>query len=165
MDWGLSDDARHIIESQFESLGPADRALLEAASVSGAIFSAAAVAAALGWAVDEVEERCESLVGSHRFLSFDGVAGSYAFIHELYRTGVYAAVPEGRRRRLHRRIGEFLEAQSGERAGDIVPTWPCISSAAAIIRGRCGTWSRPPVGRCSGSPTAKRSTTSRPRWP
>lgn len=124
---GVPDDARRLIASQLGNLSPADQALLDAASAAGTEFVAPAVAAALRCELDEVEARCEQLARAHRLLRSAGssewpdgsVALRYAFPHELYRLAVYEGLSTGTRQRLHRRIGEALEAAHGERAADI----------------------------------------------
>ena len=126
VDLGLPDGARQMIETQFEALSPADRVLLEAASVAGNEFPAQAIAAAQRRGLDDVEMHCETLARSRGFLRFagsgtwpDGAAAlRYAFVHNLYRQAIYEGLPEDTRRRLHRRIGEALEAAYGERASD-----------------------------------------------
>ncbi len=128
-DLGVPDDARQLIEMQLGSLVPADRDLLEAASVAGAEFAAPAVAAALRCTADDAEMRCEALARAHRFLRLGSSAewpdGSpvrrYTFAHELYRQVAYAGIPDGRRQRLHQHIGTALEAAYGERADEIAP--------------------------------------------
>src|SRR5262249_6193454 len=59
---------RQTIERQLERLGLKERRLLEAASVVGTEFSAAAVAAGSGRAPEEVEEECEELARRGQFL-------------------------------------------------------------------------------------------------
>jgi DNA-binding winged helix-turn-helix (wHTH) protein len=127
LDLGVPDDARRMIATQVESLSPADRNLLGAASVAGHEFAAQTVAAALRCELDDVEARCETLARPQRFLRFAGsseradgtVALRYAFTHALYRQAVYEGIPEGTRQRLHQRVGEALETVHGERAGEI----------------------------------------------
>jgi DNA-binding winged helix-turn-helix (wHTH) protein/predicted ATPase len=119
------ENVRQMIEKQIDRLGKEDQRVLEAASVAGAEFSAAAAAAALEEDVIKVEERCEELARRRQFLqasrtgeSPDGAA-QYRFIHALYQNALYHRVPAARRSRLHRRIGERAEAYMGERAGEI----------------------------------------------
>ena len=129
LDLGVPDDVRLMIEDQHRALSPADRALLEAASVAGNEFTALVLAAALGCEVADAEMRCEAFVHAQRFLRVAGyvewpdrsVARRYAFRHELYRQVVYAAIPEGHRMGLHQHLGEALEAAYGVRAMDIAP--------------------------------------------
>jgi DNA-binding winged helix-turn-helix (wHTH) protein len=108
---------RRLIGEQIGQRSPAEGDLLEAASVAGVEFSAGVVAAALGQGVEEVEERCERLVGEggllqprepHR-LPDGSLEGRYSFVHHLYREVLYDRIPPGRRARLHRQIGARLE--------------------------------------------------------
>jgi predicted ATPase len=125
----IPDDAQRVIEMQFESLSPADRELVEAASAAGPEFPVEAVAAALSCAVEETERRCEVLARAHGFLRVAGDLDSlddspvrrYAFSHELYRDAAYARIPQKQRQRLHRCIGEALERVHGERAVELAP--------------------------------------------
>lgn len=129
IDLGIPDDVRLLIENQLAGLSPADRALLQGASVAGSDFTALIVAAALGCDVADAEMRCESFARAQRFLRIAGrvewpdrsVTRRYAFTHELYRQVVYAGIPEGHCMQLHRRIGEALEAAYGARHMDIAP--------------------------------------------
>jgi DNA-binding winged helix-turn-helix (wHTH) protein/predicted ATPase len=124
---GIPGDLRQMIEEQLHRLSPAERRVLEVASVAGVEFSAAAVAAGLGVAVEEVEEQCEGLGRREQFLRMrepaewpDGtVASRYQFVHALYQEVVYGRIPAARRSTLHRRIGERTEAAYGDRAGEI----------------------------------------------
>jgi len=124
---GVPEDTRRMMAMQLEGLTPANRSLIEAASVAGNHFDVQAVAAALKCAADDAEARCEILARSHSFLRVVGatewpdgsVARRYAFIHELYRQAAYAEIPEGQRQRLHQRVGEALESAYGERAIEI----------------------------------------------
>ena len=113
--------------AQFDGLRPADQSLLRAASVAGTEFAPQAIAAALGWTLDDVEARCEILAHAQRFLRDAGVSAwpndavvrRYAFTHQLYRQAVYEGTSIGTRQRLHQKIGEALEAAHGERTAEI----------------------------------------------
>src|SRR5262249_36854943 len=63
---------RQMIERQLERLSLKRQRLLEAASVAGAEFSAAAVAAGIGTTTEEVEEWCEELIRRGQFLRVHG---------------------------------------------------------------------------------------------
>ncbi|MBI1816978.1 MAG: AAA family ATPase [Deltaproteobacteria bacterium] len=126
-DLGVPDDLRQMIAIQLHAMSPADQSLLEVASVAGTDFAAPALAAVLNVGLDEVETACERLSRLHRFLRVvgivewppDGTARRYGFIHALYRHVVYEAIPEGRRQRLHQRIGETIESAYDSRVSDI----------------------------------------------
>jgi DNA-binding winged helix-turn-helix (wHTH) protein len=121
----LPADLREMIERQFERLGNEDRKLLEVASVVGAEFDAAVVAAAMRQDVLEVEERCLGLVRAKQFLQPAGSPQSgesrsigYAFVHALYQTALYERLGPTSRSDLHRRIGEHLEAAEARERGE-----------------------------------------------
>jgi len=120
-------DVRSMIERQFDRLGPADRHVLEVASVAGTEFSAPAVAAGVELGGVEVESCCTGLAWRKQFLRRSGteewpdgtIAARYAFLHALYREVLYERVPPGRRAALHTRVGLRVEAGHGERSREI----------------------------------------------
>lgn len=113
--------------------------MLETASVAGAEFSAAAVAAALYQEIGEVESSCSRLARREQFVVPqeavtwpDGtVAAAFRFHHTLYQEVLYQRVPAGRRSELHRRIAERQEKAWGHRAAE-------IAVELAYHFGRCG---------------------------
>ena len=124
---GLPESLRQLIEQQLGQVSPEGRRVLEAASVAGVEFSAAAVAASVNMAAIEVEERCAALARREQFLQARGtvewpdgtVATRYGFIHALYQEALYERVPAGQRVWLHQRIGARQEAGYGARAREI----------------------------------------------
>ena len=115
---------RQVIEKQFARLTPAEQRLLEAASIAGMNFSAAAVGAATEDEAIQVETLCESLVQRRLFLQPSGnrvaierrLSERYQFRHSLYRDVVSVHVTTARQRLLHLRIGEWKEAAYGPQA-------------------------------------------------
>jgi predicted ATPase len=124
---GAPESLRQLIERQIERLSRAERRVLEVASVAGAEFSAAAVAAGAGATVEEVEEGCSELARREQFLQARGssewpdgtVAARYGFLHALYQEVLYDRLTAGRRQRLHQQIGERVEQGYGDRAREI----------------------------------------------
>lgn len=124
---GVPDSLRQLIEKQFERLTPHEQQTLEAASVAGAEFSAAAVAAAIAHEETAVEEWCADLVAKGQFLRATGleewpdgtVGGRYCFLHALYQQVIYERVPAAQRIRFHQRIGLRKETAYDQRAGEI----------------------------------------------
>ncbi|HXG05681.1 MAG TPA: AAA family ATPase [Candidatus Binatia bacterium] len=124
---GVPDTLRRLIECQLDALPAEEQGVLEAASVAGAEFSAAAVAAALGEPWDRVEHCCEGLARRGHFLVARGaeplpdgtLAGRYGFGHALHRKVLYERVGIARRVLLHRRIGEGLERLPGLRGEEM----------------------------------------------
>ncbi len=125
--FGVPESIQHLIEQQLSNVSPENANLLEVASVVGAEFSAAALAAGYDNAVETVESRCEALVRQGQFLRFvraddwpDGtIAARYGFIHDLYRETLYQRVPVARRGRLHQQIGIRLEVGYGARTAEM----------------------------------------------
>ena len=115
---GVPEGVRQLIEAQLAYVSPQEQEILAAASVVGAEFSAAAVAAAMAQAPEEVEACCDALVRRGQFVHPQGsaewpdgtVAARYHFIHDLYHEVLYERVPVNRRMRWHRQIGMRLEA-------------------------------------------------------
>jgi len=115
---------RQLIERQFVQLRLKDQQMLATATVAGAEFSAALVAAGMEAPVEEVEARCAALSRRGHFLRASGttewpdgtVAAHYAFLHALYQEEIYERVTAAQRVSLHRRLGERLAAAYGDRA-------------------------------------------------
>jgi predicted ATPase/DNA-binding winged helix-turn-helix (wHTH) protein len=123
----LPESLRQLIERHLLQLPDAQQAVLEAASLVGQEFAAAAVAAGLAQEVGVVEALCATLARQHQFLAIQGTAewpdgtlsGRYGFIHALYRETLYARVPAGRGVQWHQRIGTRLEAGYGAQAREL----------------------------------------------
>jgi predicted ATPase/DNA-binding winged helix-turn-helix (wHTH) protein len=123
----IPEDVRRMIGHELDRVLPRQRRILEAASAAGVEFSAAAVAAAEQLSLDDVERCCAELARHASFLTSHGsetwsdgtVAGRYGFRHALHQEVVYERIATGRRVKLHRRIGERLEAGLGRRAVEV----------------------------------------------
>jgi DNA-binding winged helix-turn-helix (wHTH) protein/predicted ATPase len=124
---GVPESVRHLIERQFNQLAPEEQRLLEAASIVGTEFAAAAVAIAVGLDLEAVEVCCDALARRGQCIRPDGAAewpdktisARYRFRHALYRDVLYERVALSRRMRWHRQLGERLEAGYGAQARDI----------------------------------------------
>ena len=118
---------RQLIDQQFERVSDTERTVLEAASVAGAEFSAAAVAVAVNVKQEAVERCCDGLARRAQFLRDHGavewpdgtVAAQYGFIHALYHEVVYERLAVSRRARLHQVIGEREALGHGEQTAEI----------------------------------------------
>jgi DNA-binding winged helix-turn-helix (wHTH) protein/predicted ATPase len=120
----IPDTLRDLIDQDVSRLGAADLEALEAASVVGTAFVAAAVPAA------DVEARCSRLAREGRLVRLVGdaewggeISTRFAFIHDLHRQLLYERIPSGRRAELHREVADRLEEGHGfdapERAAEI----------------------------------------------
>jgi predicted ATPase/DNA-binding winged helix-turn-helix (wHTH) protein len=120
----VPESLQQMIVQQLARLSAEQQRVLDAASVAGLVFSAAAVAAGVEGPLEAVEELCASLARQGQFLEADGVevwpdgtvAGRYRFHHALGQAVVYARLTAPRAMRLHRQIGTCLEAAYGPRA-------------------------------------------------
>jgi DNA-binding winged helix-turn-helix (wHTH) protein/predicted ATPase len=118
---------RGLIDQQLAVISSGEQAILEAASVAGREFAAAAVAFAIERTEDEVEEGCDALARQGLFLNPCGQAdwpdgtdsACYSFVHDLHREILYDRIPPRRRARLHTRIGARVEAGYGVQAREL----------------------------------------------
>jgi DNA-binding winged helix-turn-helix (wHTH) protein/tetratricopeptide (TPR) repeat protein len=116
-----------LIEHQLAHCSPEAQTLLEAASVAGVEFTAAAVAAGLECTDAETEAQCVMLAHHEQFLQARGraewpdgtVTACFGFRHALYQDVLYQRIPAGRQTRWHARIGARLEQGFGVQAGDL----------------------------------------------
>jgi predicted ATPase len=123
----VPDSLRQIIEQQLSHVRPEDQELLEAASLAGREFSAAALTAVSNQGTEDIEARLDALARQGQFLRAGGlvawpdgtVAAGYSFRHDLYREILYDRVPPSRQRRWHLQIGTRKEAGYGARAREI----------------------------------------------
>jgi DNA-binding winged helix-turn-helix (wHTH) protein/tetratricopeptide (TPR) repeat protein len=118
---------RQMIERNLEGLKPEEQTVLESASVVGAEFSTAAVAAALERPQNEIEAYCVRLARREQFVAGRGaiewpdgtVAARFRFHHALYQEVLYGLLPPGQRVQLHRLIAVREEAGYGERVNEV----------------------------------------------
>jgi predicted ATPase/DNA-binding winged helix-turn-helix (wHTH) protein len=148
--WALRGDAidmaievpeslRQMIAQQLDHLAPDVQRVIEAGSVAGVEFTAAAVAVSLDNTLEEVEACCERLAQRGQILRSAGVVewpegtmtARYVFQHALYQQVAYQRLGEVRRIQLHRRLGERLEAAYGDRASELA-----ADLARHFVRGR-----------------------------
>ena len=117
MERELPDNTRQLIEEQLRFVSPAEREVLEVASVAGVTFDVPAVVAGVGVEADRVESICHDLCGAQSWLRYlgsrewpDGAPASrYAFRHALHQRALYDRLSSSRRATLHERIGRRLE--------------------------------------------------------
>ena len=108
-----------IVERHIDRLEPAQRAVLEAASVCGLEFRISTVAAALGVDVTTVAELCAQLAHSGRWLREGSLElppattdAVFMFRHAVYREVLYKRIAPLVRMRLQRRFETPLEGGS-----------------------------------------------------
>ncbi|GAB5467087.1 MAG: hypothetical protein Kilf2KO_01170 [Rhodospirillales bacterium] len=110
MDQGIPGSVQSIVQSRMDRLQPDDRAALEAASVLGQRFAAAALASLLR----SDREACRPLL-AQGLIKLEG--DGYLFAHALVRDAVYGTLLQDRRRDLHRLAADhFREGDAALRA-------------------------------------------------
>jgi DNA-binding winged helix-turn-helix (wHTH) protein len=123
----LPEGLQHLILKEVESLSLEEQHVLEAASVAGVHFIAAEVAAADQSEEARIEAVCDGLVRQQHLIEAHGseewpdgtITAGYKFRHAVYQQVVGARVGQARQVRLHRLIGERLEAGYGAQAAKI----------------------------------------------
>lgn len=116
-----------LLSRQHDRLDAETRIVLEAAGISGRVFSVATVAAALDQSPAWVEEACQRLAARELFVrvaepeeSPDGnVTSRFEFLHDVYREWWAGHVGPERRALWHRAMGLCKEAAWRERAHEI----------------------------------------------
>jgi class 3 adenylate cyclase/tetratricopeptide (TPR) repeat protein len=107
-----------LIASRLDGLEPADRSLLQAASVIGKVFSVDAVAAVSGEPAADVVGRLRGLV-RREMLTLEAdprspEQGQYGFVQGLIREVAYGTLAKRDRRRLHIAVARYFEALEDE---------------------------------------------------
>ncbi len=111
VDLHVPEELDQMIELQIESLSEAERRALEAASITGIVFSAALSAGAADMDADYFEELCEGLARRHyivrkvepKELPDPSTCASYKFVHALYREVLYRRVSPAQRTKRDRK--------------------------------------------------------------
>ena len=105
----LPDSVESVIAGDIDRLSPSDRTVLRYASVLGASFDTALLATAVH---DDVELDAGVWDRLHGLVDGDPL-GEMRFKNTLVRDAAYEGLPFRRRRVLHERVGEAIEALSG----------------------------------------------------
>jgi len=135
----VPDDLRRLIEAQLERLSAEEQRVLELASIVGASFSAIVISSVADIDPQTFEDQCEDLSRRQQIVRWAGtqqfpdgaVSERYEFVHALYRQVLYDRQVPGRRARLHRRIGERLEALYSQQMDEVVAELAYHFEAAA----------------------------------
>ncbi len=124
---GVPETLRSLLQQRYAVLAPESRGVLEAASVAGVEFASATAAAAAGIDEDLAEARLRELAVDGTFIVETGedawpdgtISTRYRFSHDLSHETLQQSLPPGQRARIHRRIGDRLEAAYGGRADEL----------------------------------------------
>jgi DNA-binding winged helix-turn-helix (wHTH) protein/tetratricopeptide (TPR) repeat protein len=118
IDLGVPESLSRMIQAQIERLSTEEQLALEAASLqSVGRFNVASSAGVIDMDAEAFEDVCETLSRRHRIVRSAGydqladgtVIACYEFVHMLYREVCYRQISPGRRAKLHRRLGKWVE--------------------------------------------------------
>ncbi|MEX2614266.1 MAG: AAA family ATPase, partial [Gaiellaceae bacterium] len=118
----VPDTLQGVVAARIDALAPAEKELLQQASVLGKVFWTDGLAALLGldeWDVDErlhALERKEFVRRERRSAVAD--AKQYVFVHALVRDGAYGQMPRASRGQAHARVAEWIDSLPSDRAED-----------------------------------------------
>jgi DNA-binding winged helix-turn-helix (wHTH) protein/tetratricopeptide (TPR) repeat protein len=123
---GIPGSLRVLVDQRIDRLPSAEISLLEVASVVGADFASALVAAAAEVDEEEVESCCQELARRGRIVQENGIddwpdgtlTARFAFAHHLFQEALYARISPARRTRLHAKIATRLEGALGPDCGE-----------------------------------------------
>jgi class 3 adenylate cyclase/tetratricopeptide (TPR) repeat protein len=114
-DLPLPETVQGLIAARVDGLAPAEKALLQDASVIGKVFWPAALA--------DPDEHVLHALERKEFVRRDrrsSIAGEtqYAFLHALVRDVAYGQIPRSDRLEKHRRVAEWIASLAGDRTED-----------------------------------------------
>ena len=120
----LPDTVRSALAARIDCLGPDARATLQAASVAGRVFAAAAVARML----DPLRPDLDELVDRDFIRRHRSRTPTFTFKHALTRQAAYDQLPAARRTRLHAAFADVLaETGGGAEPGDLDQRAPLLA--------------------------------------
>ena len=114
---GVPDTIHGVIQSRIDRLEEIDRRVLQVASVIGRVFSTQVLGGVYPYGdLDGTLPRRLNRLGAVGLvlLELPEPEPVYMFRHALTQDVAYESLSYARRRELHRRVGEFIEAQAGE---------------------------------------------------
>ena len=127
LDAAVPEQLIDMVGLQLNHLPLGEQLLLEVASLIGAEFSAAAVAAAAQLEIEDVEVTLDRLLAQGQFIQHGGldvwpdgtVSTLYRFRHALYARVMTQRISPSRKRRMHGLLAERLSTAYGARSAEI----------------------------------------------
>jgi DNA-binding winged helix-turn-helix (wHTH) protein/tetratricopeptide (TPR) repeat protein len=127
---GVPPTLQQMLEVQLDQLNAEEQEALKFACVLGESFSAWTIANSVGSEPDRIEQLCEGLTESRRFIRSAGiqelpdgtVSAHYEFGHSLYRAFLYGRLSAVTRARLHRSVAQQLETLYTPDRQELAPT-------------------------------------------
>ncbi|MGI8633758.1 MAG: ATP-binding protein [Solirubrobacterales bacterium] len=144
---GLPESVREVVGQRVRRLGGDVQQVLALASVIGRDFDLGLLARIAERDEDAVLDALEEAAATQIVAEVDGRSERFTFTHALFQHTLYEELSASRRARIHRRIGELLEAECGDDPGDrigelahhwIAATTPAEAGKAAGYARRAG---------------------------
>ena len=133
-DVGLPESVREVVGQRMRHLGDEVQQVLTVASVIGRDFDLGLVARVAERDEDTVLDALEEAARAAVVTEVEGRSERFTFTHALFQHILYEEPSASRRARLHRRIGELLEADCGgdpgDRIGELAHHWIVATKAA-----------------------------------
>jgi class 3 adenylate cyclase/tetratricopeptide (TPR) repeat protein len=112
---GIPEGVREVVGRRLARLQPTTNEVLAAAAVIGRDFGRNLLTSVVDVDAEAVLDALEEAEDARLVAGTGGRGDRYNFVHALVRSTLYDEIPTTRRLRLHRRIGETLEAGDIER--------------------------------------------------
>jgi DNA-binding CsgD family transcriptional regulator len=124
-----------LLSRRYERLSGDDIALLDLATVLGPEFDAELVATASDTGLAQVLDTLEHAEAAGLVAAMPGRPGRFTFVHALFRSVRYDALPTSRRLRLHQRVARALEPHAdNERVLPELARHACIAAPLGDAR-------------------------------
>ncbi len=119
--FGLPEGVKQVIAWRLSRLEPSAIELLRVAAVIGRDVDAALLERVVLQAEEEFLGALEEALAAGLLVEADDRPGAYLFSHALIRETLYEGMSVPRRARIHKRVGEAIEAAQGRRQGRYLP--------------------------------------------
>lgn len=128
---GVPDGVRDVVGRRLLRLSEAANRVLRLAAVFGRTFSTGLLASAAGEDPDVIIDAVEEAVGARLVAELARGSELHSFAHDLVRETLYDDLGAARRARLHRRVGEAMEAIHATHGAHVAALAHHFSLAAA----------------------------------
>ncbi|HLN06065.1 MAG TPA: AAA family ATPase [Acidimicrobiales bacterium] len=112
---GIPEGVREVVGRRLARLRASTNEVMAAAAVIGRDFDRDVLTRATDVDPEAVLDALEEAEEANLVAVIGGRGGRYSFVHAIVRSTLYEEIPTTRRLRLHRRIGETLEASDADR--------------------------------------------------
>jgi tetratricopeptide (TPR) repeat protein len=130
----LPQSVRDVVGQRIARLGEEPLKTLSTAAIIGREFDLDLLAAVMGADEDDLLDQLELATAAGILVEAPGAGERFRFPHTLARSTLAADLSEGRRRRIHRKVAESLEATVGSapggRAGELATHW--LAAAVSV---------------------------------